>query len=182
MAGFLVDDQVDVALAVALLGVGQTVVLVRQRTQGFGQQPHGAHVDVQIALARARQGAFGSDDIAQVPGLDRFERLGRQALAVDVDLDAPAHVLQHHEGAAVEHDAPGDLHRNGRCLQLFLALVGVFQLQVVAVAVATEVVGEDVAPGALGGQFFLALKDQAVFFLLDGVLVQRLFAHGLDES
>ena len=33
VAGFLVDHQVDVALAVALLGVGQAMVLVRQRTQ-----------------------------------------------------------------------------------------------------------------------------------------------------
>ena len=37
VAGFLVDDQVDVALAITLLGVGQAVVLVRQRTQRLGQ-------------------------------------------------------------------------------------------------------------------------------------------------
>ena len=111
--------------------------------------------------------------------LDGFQRLGRQRLAVDIDLDTPGHVLQHHESATVKHDASSHLHRDRRFCQLFLGLVDVFQLQVVAVAVATEVIGENVALGAFSSQFFLALKDQAVFFLVDGVLVQRLFAHGL---
>ncbi len=72
MAHFFVDDQVDVALAVALLGVGQAVVLFRQRAQRLGQQTHVLHVDVQVALAGTRQGTFGSDDVAQVEMLDRF--------------------------------------------------------------------------------------------------------------
>src|SRR5690606_28102127 len=46
------------------------------------------------------------------------------------------------------------------------------------VAVAAKVVGEGIALGTLSGKFFLAQGDQAVLFLLDGVLVQRLFAHG----
>jgi len=72
--------------------------------------------------------------------------------------------LQDHEGAAVEHDASGNLYRDRRFSQLFLGLVDVLLLQVIAIAVATEVVGENVALGAFGSQFFLALKDQAVFF------------------
>ena len=165
-----VDDQVDIALAIAQLGVGQAVVLVGQRAQRLGQQAHVAHVDVEIALAGAGQGAFGGDDVAQVPGLDRFQGLGRQGLAVDVDLDAPAGVLQHHEGAAVEHDAAGHLDLDARGFQLFLGLVGVLLLQITGQAVATEVVGE--GNGLLvaqRGKLFLALGDQLVVFLFLGL-------------
>ncbi len=180
LAHFLVDDQVNVALAVALLGVGEAVVLVRQRAQRLGQQAHAVHVDVQVALAAARQGALGGDDVAQVPALHRFEGLRGQRLAVDVDLQAAAAVLQHHEGAAVEHDAPSHLDLDAGGFQLFLGLVGVLLLQHVAEAVAAEVVGEGNRLGfAQRGKFFLALGDQLVLFLMLGMLVQRLFAHGL---
>lgn len=130
VAGFLVDHQVDVALAVALLGVGQAMVLVRQRTQRLGQQAHAGHVDVQVALARAGQHAFGADDVAQVPGLDLGQGFFRQGLAVDVDLQALAAVLEDDEGTAVEHDPTGHLDRDRCGFQLFLGLVGVLFLQV----------------------------------------------------
>ncbi|MCY1443103.1 hypothetical protein D9M71_595020 [compost metagenome] len=77
LAHLLVDDQVDVALAVAGLGIGQAVELVRQRTQRFGQQAGFLHVDVQVTLAGTGQHAADADDVAQVPVLDRFEGLGR---------------------------------------------------------------------------------------------------------
>lgn len=166
VAGFFVDHQVDVTLAVALLGVGQAVVLVGQRAQRLGQQAHVGHFDVQVALAGTGQGAFGADDVAQVPGFDGGQGFFRQGLAVDIDLDAPGHVLDNHERATVEHDTAGNLDRNRGCFQLFLGLVRILLLQVVAVAVATEVVGEGVAFGALGGKFFLAQGDQGIFFLL----------------
>lgn len=155
VAGFFVDHQVDVALAVALLGVGQAVVLVGQRAQRLGQQAHVGHFDVQVALAGTGQGAFGADDVAQVPGLDRGQGFFRQGLAVDVDLNTASHVLDNHERTTVEHDAAGDLDRDRGCFQLFLGLVRVLLLQVVAVAVATEVVGEGIALGTLGGKFSL---------------------------
>lgn len=145
VAGFLVDHQVDVALAVALLGVGQAMVLVRQRTQRLGQQAHAGHVDVQVALARAGQHAFGADDVAQVPGLDLGQGFFRQGLAVDVDLQALAAVLEDDEGTAVEHDPTGHLDRDRCGFQLFLGLVGVLFLQVREVGVAAEVVGKAMA-------------------------------------
>ncbi|MNZ95041.1 hypothetical protein D3C78_1141700 [compost metagenome] len=147
-------------------------MLVRQRAQGFGQQAHVGHLDVQVALAGTRQGTFGGDDVAQVPGLDRGQGFFRQGLAVDVDLDAPGHVLDHHERATVEHDAPGNLDRNRCSFQLFLGLVDILFLQVVAVAVTAEVVGEGITLGTLGGKLFLAQRDQVVFFLLQVLRVE----------
>ncbi len=141
-------------------------MLVGQRAQRLGQQAHIGHFDVQVALAGTGQSAFGADDVAQVPGLDRGQGLFRQGLAVDVDLDTAGHVLNDHERAAVEHDAAGNLDRNRCSFQFFLGLVRILLLQVVAVAVATEVIGEGIALGALGGKLFLAQGDQGVFFLL----------------
>ena len=107
LAHLLVHDQVHIALTVTLFGIGQAVELVRQRAQRLGQQAHVGHFHVKIALAGTGQGAFGGEDVARVPGFHRFQRLGRQGLAVDVDLNATGHVLQDHERAAVEHQATG---------------------------------------------------------------------------
>ncbi|MNF73573.1 hypothetical protein D3C84_555780 [compost metagenome] len=179
LAHLLVDDQVDVALAVAGLGIGQAVELVRQRTQRLGQQAGFLHVDVQVSFAGTGQHAADADDVAQVPVLDRFEGLGRQGLAVDVELDAPAGVLEDHERAAVEHDAPGHADLDLLGFQLNLAGLDVLLLQLARLAVAAEVVGEGNRLAlAHGGKLFLALGNQLVLFLVDGVLVQRLFAHG----
>ena len=171
VAHVFVDDQVDVTLTIALLGVGQAVVLVRQRTQRLGQQADVGHFHVQVALAGAGQGAFGGDDVAQVVVLDRFQGLGRQGLAVDVHLQAPGHVLQHHKGATVEDDTAGDFDRDGGFGQLFLGLVGVLLLQVVAVVITTEIIGEGIALLTHDRKLFLALGNQLVLFLVDGVLV-----------
>ena len=70
LARGLVHDEVDVALAIARLGVGQAMPLVGQRPQRLGQQPHLLHAHRQLARARAEQ---RQDSI--VP--DRFEHRGR---------------------------------------------------------------------------------------------------------
>ncbi|KPW50728.1 Uncharacterized protein ALO88_05605 [Pseudomonas syringae pv. antirrhini] len=176
-AHVFVDDQVNVTLAVALLGIGQAVVLVGQRAQRLGQQAHAGHFDVQVALAGACQRTFGRDDVAQVPGFHLGQGFFRQGFAIDIDLDAPGHVLDDHERTTVKHDATGNLDRD-RCLcQFFLGLVDVLFLQVIAVAVAAEVVGEGLTLGTAGSKLFLAQGDQGVFFLLQGLRVELLVAH-----
>ncbi len=172
LAHVFVDDQVNVTLAIALFGIGQAMVLVRQRAQGLGQQAHGGHFNVQVALAGTGQGPFGSNDVAHVPGFHRGQGFFGQGLAVDVDLDATGHVLDHHERATVKHDATGNLDRDRSLCQLFLGLVRVLFLQGIAVVFAAEVVREGVALGALGSQLFLAQGDQGVFFLLQGLRVE----------
>ena len=159
LAHFLVDHQVDVTLAIALLGVGQTVVLVRQGAQRFGQQAHVGHFHVQVALAGTGQSANRGDDVAHVPGFHRGQGFFRQGLAVDVDLDAPGHVLNHHERATVEHDAPSHFDRNGRLGQLFLARFGVPFLQVGAVVVTAEIIREGIALFTDSSKLFLALGN-----------------------
>ena len=46
------------------------MILVRQWTQGLGQQPRLLHVDVEVALAGLVDRALTADDVADIPGLD----------------------------------------------------------------------------------------------------------------
>ena len=109
--------------------------------------------------------------------LDGFQGLGRQALAINIQLNTPTDILQNQERAAVEHDTTGDLGRDRCFLQLRLGLVRVGFLQIGAVAVTTEIIGKYTALGALVGELFLAHGNQAVFFLVTGVRVLRLVGH-----
>ena len=71
--GFLVDDQVGVALAVADVDVGQTVPLVGQRAQGFGEQLQPVDLDRELALAGGHHLAVHTDPVAEVERLDVVE-------------------------------------------------------------------------------------------------------------
>jgi hypothetical protein len=106
-----------------------------------------------------------ADDVAQIHDFGK-----RTGFLVHVQLNTPAHVLQYHEGTTVEHDATGHGNTDGSRLQLFLALFAVGLLQVFGIAVAAEGVGEGIARLTQSGKFFAALGDQAVFFLLHGLL------------
>ena len=112
VARLRVGDEVDVALPVALLLVGQAVELLRQRPQRLREQAHAVALDRQLAGLRLEQRARRADDVAEVPVLERVERLGADAVERDVELDAPGHVLQRREARlahhALQHHAAGD--------------------------------------------------------------------------
>ncbi len=66
----LADDQVDVALPVARLGVGKPVPFVRQRPQRLGKQPQRRHPHRQLPGLGAEQHAGRADEVADVPALE----------------------------------------------------------------------------------------------------------------
>jgi len=66
LAGGLVHDQVQVAPAIALLLVAESVELLRQRPQGLGQQAHRVGLDRQLAGLGLEQQPLRADDVAQV--------------------------------------------------------------------------------------------------------------------
>ena len=72
LARGVVDDQVDVALPIARLGVREAVPLVGQRTQRLHQQAHRFRAHRELAGARAHEHALGADDVAHVPALERL--------------------------------------------------------------------------------------------------------------
>ena len=61
-----VDDHVQVALAVDLLGIGQAVPLLGQRPEGFRDEHEALDADGDLAALRFEQRALGADDVAQV--------------------------------------------------------------------------------------------------------------------
>jgi hypothetical protein len=74
-------DQVDVALAVLLLLVGQAVELVGQRAQALGQQAHAGWPCTESSpVLVLEQRALAAEDVAQVPVLEG----GRSACGADV--------------------------------------------------------------------------------------------------
>ena len=83
-----VDDQVEVALAVARLDVGQPVPLLGQRQVALGQERRAPSPRSSARRARAEQVPLDADVVAEVEQLEDLEvALGQRVLA-DVDLDA----------------------------------------------------------------------------------------------
>jgi hypothetical protein len=79
------------------------VELVRHRPQALGQQADRGDVQRQLAGARLEQLAFGADDVAQVPVLERGIGFLADGVARHVELDAARRVLQGRE-AGLAHD------------------------------------------------------------------------------
>ena len=120
-AGLGVDDEVDVALAEAGVGVGQAVPLVGQRAQRLGEQLEAVDLDRQLAGAGRHHRAVGADPVAAVELLDVGEavvaddRLGDEQLELDAAVgDRGEHELA---GVALEQDPAGDadLRRRSPC-------------------------------------------------------------------
>ena len=98
LADLGVDDQVDVALAIARLDVLEPVPLLGQRAQRLGQERERLHAHRQLAGARAEHSSGDADEIA------------------DVELAEAREVVTELVGARVELDAAGAVHevREGR--------------------------------------------------------------------
>jgi hypothetical protein len=67
----VVGDQVDVALPVLLLRVGDAVELVGQRPQALGQQAQRRDAHRELAGPGLEERALGADDVAEVECLKR---------------------------------------------------------------------------------------------------------------
>ena len=127
LAHFRIDDQVDVALAVAGVHVLEAAPLVGQRADGLAQQDVVLHVQGDLAALRAEDRALAADDVADVQLLEAVIFVGAEIVHLDVDLDAAVLVLQVAEGglahAALAHEAAGDpLCRAFQFVEFFLDL------------------------------------------------------------
>ncbi len=111
LPGALVDLEVDVALPVAGLGVGQPAVLVRQRQQRLGEQLEVLHGDRELAPAGGHHGALDADPVAAV----QLVELGVPRLAegrgFHEELDGAGAVAQ---GGEAQPTVPADQHDPAR--------------------------------------------------------------------
>ena len=171
-AGVLVGDQVEVALAVFLLLVGEAMEFLRQWPQRLGQQAHRGALDGEFVGFGAEQGAGHAKDVAQVHALEGA--IGRlpERIAHDVNLYAPAHVLQGGETGlahdSLQHHAAGKLHGDRVGFQVFLGGFAMRRVQVGGVVLTLKIVGEGLPQSADASELLAAFSDDLVFVLGGG--------------
>ena len=109
-----VAEQVDIALAVALFLVGETVPLFGRGQQALGQKGQLFGEDGQLAGLGVAQAAVDTDQVAQVELVDQAPAEVADLLLADEDLDVVGPVAKIEEDdlalPAPEHDPPGDAH------------------------------------------------------------------------
>ena len=147
VAGSVAHDQVDVALAIAHIGVLQAVELLRQGSQRLGQQGQLFSMDRDLTGLGLEDKALDTDDIADIHLLEALVGILADLVAGDVDLDAAVSVLDIAERGlahnALEHHAAGD----GDILAFeFLGVVADFHA-VVGLVVFDDL--ERIVPGSL---------------------------------
>src|ERR1051325_5377954 len=83
-----VDHEIDVALAVARLDVGEAVPLLGQRPQALREQLQPGRLDRQLLRLGAEELSPDTDDVAQIELLEKLVGLVADAVAPHVDLNA----------------------------------------------------------------------------------------------
>ena len=123
---YRIGDEIDVALTVALLLVGEPVELFRQPRR-LREEPDRGHLDRQLAGLGLEQRSRRPDEVAQIPVLECVERLRSKRVERHVELDAAAHVLQRRERGpahhALQHHPAGDRYGLMQRFELLVALV-----------------------------------------------------------
>ncbi len=166
------DDEVHVALPVALLHVREPVELLGQRAQRLREQADLRRVDRELALHRPEDGALDAQDVAQVPVLERLVGLDAGDVVVHVDLDLAAHVLERRERGlahdALQHHAAGHGGLRLLALELGLVLAAMEVVQLGGEVLAAEIVGIGVAGLAQLRELRSPLGEDLVLVLQGG--------------
>ena len=90
-----IDDQIEIALAIADFDVGQTVPLLRQRQVALGEKLDARRPDRQLVGARAKEVPFDADQIAEIEQTGQLEVALRERVLLEVHLDARSTVGEH---------------------------------------------------------------------------------------
>jgi hypothetical protein len=92
-----VDDEIQVALAVPGLDIGQPVPLFRQRHQALGEELEVARPDRELVGLGPEEPAGDADPVPEIEQLERLEIDRRHRVLADVDLDLVQAIRQHEE-------------------------------------------------------------------------------------
>ena len=107
-------DQVQIALTIADLGVGESLPLGGRRPQGLREDHKRLQLHAGLPGASAEQRSPGSDEVGKVQVLEDLELLVAERLLLGIDLQASGDVLEVDELAlahvAMGGDASGDEH------------------------------------------------------------------------
>ena len=162
----VVGDQVLVAMAILLLGVGDAVELVGQRPQALGEQAQALDLDGQLAGLGLEERALGADDVAEVEALEVVVGLGADRVDADAKLDPAGRVLHGREAGlahdALEHQPAGDRDGDRLRLERLVVEMAVLPRQLDGAVPGLEVVREGDAAGADRGELVAALGEEGV--------------------
>ena len=146
-----VHDEVDVALAIARLLVGQAMELLGQRADSLGQQRKLARSHGELAALGADHDALGAHDVAQVELAEQLPGVFRHVVDAAEQLHVAGGVAQHDEHdlalAALGDHAAADLHDIGGVLAV--GQIGVVLLDVSHVIGDIRVLGIRVLAGSV---------------------------------
>src|SRR5271169_2776165 len=87
LAALRVHDQIEIALAVAQLDIGETMIFFGKRAQGLAQDRDGASVNGQLATRGAANGSLYPDQIADIEQANRRQPVRSEEVSVAEDLD-----------------------------------------------------------------------------------------------
>lgn len=165
-AALLVHDEIDVALTITRLGVGEPVPLVGQRAQRLHQQPQRVDAHRQLTGLGVEQRALGAHDIADVPSLESLVALAER-LTLQKELDLPGGILNFDEARlahdTTQHHASGDAYPHGLRLECSGLHTIETEMQLGRERVTTKIVGKrGLCPRAQGGQLLAPLGNQFV--------------------
>ncbi len=119
-----IDDQVQIALAIAGVGVLQAVELLRQRVQRLGQQGDLLGVHAHLAGLGGEHEALHADDVADVVALEGLVGLLAHVVPADVDLNFAVPVQQVGKARLAHHAAGHHAARDGDLALLTFDVVG----------------------------------------------------------
>ena len=162
IAHFRINNQINIALAVTHFLIGQTMKLIWQWTQCFGQQLIVVHLYIEIAFTRLVQRTGNTNDITEI------DRLGKgTCLFGDIQLDGARAVLNHHKRTAVANNSTGDTNNFAQLLQRIFGFFTKAGLQFRSTVLWTEVIGERCTFLLTEfGEFGTAFGYQLIFVLL----------------
>ena len=113
----LVDDEIDVALAVAGLDVGQPMPLLGQRAHRLGQQAQRPREQRRLACPRAEARPVSTDHVADVQQRDDLPRALVEHVPLEVELQPSRAIRDFYELRLSERAPRDDATHHGEALR-----------------------------------------------------------------
>ena len=140
-----VHDEVDVALAIADLAVGEAVELLGQRSQRLGEKHELGRRNGELAAAGAQHATGGVDDVAEVELAEKPPALLAKVVHAAEELDLAGDVLEDDKGGLALAAERADAAGNG---DYVLGVLAVGEIRIVLLELSR--VGRDLARNGIG--------------------------------
>ena len=137
LADILIHDEIHISLAIADIGILQSVELLRKRLQRLGKKDQFLRMDRNLSGLCAEREALDADDVTDVQALECCIGVISQVIAGDINLNSAVAVLKIGKGclshyaleqhAACDRNLCGFLHIISFLIQLTCELIEMIQ-------------------------------------------------------